>query len=172
VRGAGRAAPTAGLGVAAALGAVVVAAASAGVPPGPPIELPPAQAASASVAPSAAGARPATLTLTLRYPMTCGQPGAGPVFVTLPTAMRLPGAFPSAAVRIRGRTAPSVAVHGHLVTIGLPRPPAVICQSITTGTLVVRFMPSAQLGNPTRPGTYEVGARLGGRAFTARLAVS
>ena len=174
MRGAGRAAPAAALVLAAMSGLTALGAAAVGNPPRPigPIDLAPPQSASAVASPSGAGSRPTALTLTLRYPMTCGQPGPGPVLVSLPAAMELPRTLSTSAVHIRGHAAPSVAVHGHLVAVGLPRPPAVICQSITTGTLTIQFMPAAQLRNPARPGTYAVLARVAGRAFSARLAVT
>ena len=58
-------------------------------------------------------ARPATraaLTVTLHYPMTCGQPGRGPVVVTLPTAVKRPLARTD--VLVAGKAPPSLGFFG------------------------------------------------------------
>ena len=96
----------------------------------------------------------------------------GPVVVVLPAAMLVPATIPRTAVLVRGRPAPSVHVSGHVITIGLPRPPLVICQSIGLGTLTVAFTRAAQIGNPMAPGAYAVRARVGGRTFTAALTIA
>jgi hypothetical protein len=142
----------------------------------PPIKAPPQPppkqgSATAVVSPATSGERPAALTLDLRYEMTCGQPGMGPVVVVLPATMLVPAAIARTAVLVRGRPAPSVYVKGHVITIGLPRPPLVICQSIGLGRLTVAFTRAAQLGNPIAPGVYTVRARVGGRTFTAALTI-
>jgi hypothetical protein len=127
--------------------------------------------ATAVASPATSGERPVALTLKLRYEMTCGQPGVGPVVVVLPATMMAPATIARKAVLVRGRAAPSVNVKGHVITIGLPRPPLVICQSIGLGTLTVTFTRAARLGNPMAPGVYTVHARVGGRTFTAALTV-
>jgi hypothetical protein len=145
---------------AAVLGAAVApAAAQEGPPP------------TATVSPVRAGARPATLTLKLHYEMVCGNPGRGPLVVTLPHAMRVPARIPRAAVLLQGKLPPRVSVAGHVVTVGVPPPPAVTCLSITMGTLTTTFTRAALLGNPVRTGAYAVRARIGAHAFTARLAI-
>jgi hypothetical protein len=137
-------------------------------PPQPPLK---AGSATAVASPSTSGERPAALTLKLRYEMTCGQPGVGPVVVVLPATMLAPATIARAAVLVRGRPAPSLTVKGHVITIGLPRPPLVICQSIGLGTLTVAFTRAARLGNPMAPGAYTVRARVAGRTFTAALTI-
>ena len=107
------------------------------------------------------------LTVTLHYPMTCGQPGRGPVVVTLPTAVTrlLATHRPSSSP---GKTPPSLGFFGRTVTIGLPKPPDIICQSIAQGTLRVRFTAAAGLTNPARAGSYTVTARIGNRTFATQ----
>jgi hypothetical protein len=62
-------------------------------------------------------------------------------------------------------------VDGHVITIGLPKPPQVTCTSIGPGTLTVTFTAAAGLGNPAAAGAYAVQARMAGRTFAARLAI-
>jgi hypothetical protein len=125
------------------------------------------QHSSAVASPATAGSR-AALTLKLSYPMTCGQPGRGPVVVTLPTAPRKPT---RTTVLVAGKAPPSVGLFGRTVTIGLPKPPEVICQSITEGTLRIRFATAAGFRNPARAGRYPITARIGNRTFTPLLAI-
>src|SRR6478672_3506275 len=120
------------------------------------------QWATAVADPARPGAR-AALTVTLHYPMTCGQPGRGPVVVTLPTDIRRP--FQRSAILVAGKPPPSFGFFGRTVTIGLPKPPEIICQSIAQGTLRIRFTAAAGLANPSRAGSYLVTARIGNRAF-------
>jgi hypothetical protein len=122
-----------------------------------------ADRANATVSPGLTGHR-ATLTLELHYAMTCRQPGAGPVFVHLPTKMGVPRTL---AVRVGAKGAPA-AVSGHDVTVRLPKPPAITCMSIGMGTLTLYLV---GVRNPTTAGTYFVRARVNGHTFTAQLAV-
>ncbi len=101
--------------------------------------------------------------------MTCGQPGRGPVVVTLPTAVTRP--LQRTDVLVAGKAPPSLGFFGHTVTIGLPKPPQIICQSIAQGTLRIRFTAAAGLANPARAGSYKVTARIGNRTFATRLAI-
>lgn len=103
-----------------------------------------------------------TLSLRLHYPMVCGRPGRGPLVVTLPAALRV-ATHPR--VRVRDAARPDV-LHGHVVTIQLPKPPQVTCMSITEGTLSVTI---STVRAPA--GAYVVRARIDTRAFTARLRV-
>jgi hypothetical protein len=144
----------------AALALLLVPAAEAAPPFG-------SQWATAAADPATAGSRTA-LTVTLHYPMTCGQPGRGPVVVTLPTA---PRSLQRTDVLVAGKAPPSLGFLGRRVTIGLPKPPEVICQSIAQGTLRIRFTAAAGITNPARAGSYPVTARIGNRTFRPRLAI-
>jgi hypothetical protein len=144
-----------------ALGLAATATAAAAPPFG-------TQWAGAAAVPATAGAR-AALTVTLHYPMTCGQPGRGPVVVTLPADITHP--FRSSDVLVGGTSPPYLGFFGRTVTIGLPKPPDIICQSIAQGTLRIRFTTAAGLRNPARAGSYRVTARIGNRTFHPRLAI-
>ena len=103
-----------------------------------------------------------TLALKLRYEMTCGQPGPGPLVV------RLPSSFTISSLRVRVDGVPRPAQHaGTRVTISLPKPPEVTCMSITEGTLRVSV---AQVHAPR--GTYAISASLPRFGFAARLRVT
>jgi hypothetical protein len=103
-----------------------------------------------------------TLSLRLHYPMVCGQPGRGPLVVSLPSAFRV-AAQPR--VRVRGTVRPA-SLSGNAVTIRLPKPPQVTCMSITEGTLQVTI---SSVRAPR--GTYVVRARLDTRAFAAPIRI-
>jgi hypothetical protein len=96
------------------------------------------------------------LTLTLHYWMTCGQPGAGPVAITLPSGIRI------AALRalLNAKPAP-VLRSGRTVDVTLPKPPpGVTCMSIGEGTLRVT------IGGLHAPrGTYTATARVNRHSF-------
>ena len=102
-----------------------------------------------------------TLSLRLRYPMICGQPGPGPLVVRLPTAFRLT----QPRVRVDGSARPFSVAVGTL-TIRLPKPPEVTCMSIAEGALPVLI---SGVRAPT--GSYVLRASLSTHAFTARLRV-
>ncbi len=74
-------------------------------------------------------------------------------------------------ILVAGKTPPSLGSFGRTVTIGLPKPPEVICQSIAQGTLRIRFTAAAGLANPARAGSYRLTARIGNRTFHPRLAI-
>ena len=151
----------------ASLAGVIVPAASA-VPP--PIDST-GDSATIVASPAVRGARPAALSLGLHYEMLCAQPGRGPVIVALPSALRIPAAFPTSAVLVNGKAAPAVRVTGHVVTVSLQPIDKFVCQSFVPGTLRIGFTRLARLGNPRHAGTYAVRARVGSHSFVARLVI-
>lgn len=108
-----------------------------------------------------ASAAHAALSLRLHYPMTCGQPGAGPLVVHLPAAFRVS----DVRATVRGAARPA-ALAGSTVTIELPKPPQITCMSIAEGTLPVTIARVRAAA-----GTYVVRARIRNRTFTVRLRI-
>ena len=101
------------------------------------------------------------LALTLRYEMTCGEPGPGPLAVRLPQRFRLV----SSHAYVDGTERLQIA-SGSTLTIDLPKPPGITCMSITEGTLKLRLT-----GVRAPAGTWTVRARIRTHAFAARLRI-
>ncbi len=57
------------------------------------------------------------------------------------------------------------------MTISLPPPRGMMCDSITMGLAKVVFLPAAGVGNPRAPGTYTVRVVHGSEAFAAPLKI-
>lgn len=102
-----------------------------------------------------------TLTLTLRYLMTCGQPGPGPLAVTLPSGVRIG----TLHATLNGKPAP-VSHMGRTVDVTLPKPPQVTCMSITLGTLRVGLE-----GLHAGSGTYAITAQVNRHSFSTSFRV-
>lgn len=83
----------------------------------------------------------------------------------------MPAKIKPAAVLVNGKAAPSLAVRGHVVTVGLPLNSNVICRSFVPGILFISFMQSARLGNPARAGIYAIHVTVGSHALVARLVI-
>jgi hypothetical protein len=110
------------------------------------------------------------LRLTLRYEMQCGYPGAGPLAVKFPAALKLPSRFAAGSVRLGGKAiAPKV--NGREVTVTIPPPTGTLCGTIGPGRTVLAFTVAAKLVNPARPGSYSFRATHGTHAFAAKLAI-
>ena len=106
-----------------------------------------------------ASATATSVSLRLHYPMTCNQPGRGPLVVRLPATAHVG----SLRVLVRG-VAMAASTSGSTVTVGLPKPPQVTCMSITEGALPVTLH-----GVRAPTGTSVVTATIGRHRFTARL---
>ena len=103
-----------------------------------------------------------TLSLTLHYLMTCGQPGPGPLAIALPAGFRAV----TLRAQVAGKPAP-VSQAGRTVDVTLANPPHVTCMSIGEGTLRVslRTVYAAR-------GSYVVKARVRRHTFAATVHVS
>ena len=106
-----------------------------------------------------ASATASSVSLRLHYPMTCNQPGRGPLVVRLPASARVG----SLRVLVRG-VAMAASASGSTVTVDLPKPPAVTCMSITEGVLPVTLR-----GVRVPAGASVVTASIGRHHFSARL---
>lgn len=102
-----------------------------------------------------------TLTVSLRYWMTCGQPGAGPAEITLPDGIRI-GILHATQ---NGRPA-AISRNGRALNVALPKPPQVTCMSITMGTLRIGVT-----GLHAGSGTYAVTAQVNRHSFRTSFRV-
>jgi hypothetical protein len=123
-----------------------------------------------TASPRATGAHAVRLTLILRYEMQCSYPGAGPLVVTFPSAVKLPQRFAAGAVNLAKKP---VAAHvsGRRVTVTVPRHKGVLCDLIGPGSLTLTFTRAAKLANPARAGAYSFRATHAGQAFAAKLRI-
>ena len=134
----------------------------------------PAPSIAVTLSTAHAGARPVAVTLRLRYEMQCGWPGPGSLVVRFPPGMRLPAGLPAGAVLVNGKgaTAAGPSCASHEITVGLPKRPQIMCDSIGPGTLTVAFTHAARLGNPKAAGSYVLRATHGADRFAGRLAIT
>jgi hypothetical protein len=132
----------------------------------------PAQTLAVTVSTHHAGARPVTVELVLRYEMQCGWPGPGTLTIRFPSAVVLPKSLSESAVLVDARPATSVQMKGHVVTLGLPKRPRIMCDVIGPGTLKVVFTRAANLGNPKATGRYEVTATHPTVSVAGRLVIT
>lgn len=155
-----------GIATAPVLLALLVAAPTAGAGPKAPS---PAQSMTVTGSPRAAKARPVRLALTLRYKMQCGYPGAGPLIVTFPSALKLPQRLAADAAELAVK--PIVAmVKGRRVTVAIPPHKGVLCGVVGPGSVTVTFTRAAKLANPARAGSYNFSVTHDKRAFTVKRA--
>jgi hypothetical protein len=149
--------------VAAGLAALVAAAASAARSPAHP--------ASITLSSSKAGAKNVGLTLRMPTVLQCGRPRGGPVALTLPAAVHVPRTIALAAVTVNGKAPSIVSVKGHVVTVGLPVPHGMICDSLVDGVLQLQIAPKASLRNPTKAGKYSVTVQQGHESYVVAVTV-
>lgn len=123
-----------------------------------------------TASPHVARAHSVRLTVTLRYEMQCGYPGAGPLVVTFPGSLKLPQRFAAGAVKLSGKSIAGT-VKGRRVTVTVPRHKGSLCDVMGPGTVTLTFTRAAELANPARAGSFSFGATHDGRAFTAKLVV-
>jgi hypothetical protein len=140
---------------------VVVVALLAGPAAALPLPLPP-QSAGVSESTSTAGARHVALTFVLRYQMQCGDPGTGPIAITLPAAMTAPAKIARTAVLVDGKAPASVRRRGAKIVVGLVgRKGLITCDVIAVGTLKLVLTRAAGIANPKAKGIYAVGVLIG-----------
>ena len=153
--------------IATVLAALAAAAAAAGALAVPS----PAHPVSITLSSSKAGAGNVGLTLRMPTVLQCGRPRGGPVVLTLPRAAHVPRAIGLAAVTVNGKPPSTVAVKGRAVTVGLPVPHGIMCDSLVDGVLVIAIAPSAALRNPARAGTYRATVQQGHESWSVPVTV-
>jgi hypothetical protein len=121
--------------------------------------------------PRAARAHDVRLTLTFRYEMQCGYPGAGSLIVTFPPALKLPKRLAPGAVRLRKKPI-AARVDGRTITMLVPPHERPLCNVIGPGSLALVFTRAAELANPGRAGSYRFTATHATRRFSAKLAIT
>jgi len=131
----------------------------------------PTNSSTATLSNGAASAQAVTMTISLHTDLQCGRLTGGPLVVTLPRAIRVPSAIDAASVLIGTRASRSVAVAGRVVTIAMPLPRGVMCDSIKPGVVKITFTRAAGLGSPKSPGTYTVKLRHGSETFAVALKI-
>jgi hypothetical protein len=163
----------------ATLSALVVAAAVAAMPPPSPKLAQPAgdptaaaPAATVSLSSKKAGARPVRLTVQIAAPLRCGMPFGSPVVVSLPQTSLVPRTIAGSAVLVNGKQSAKVTVSASSLTVAVPLPQGVTCDSITDGKESLTFTQAAKLGNAPKPGTYKIHVRRGSETFAASVTLS
>jgi hypothetical protein len=128
----------------------------------------------AAVSPSSvhAGARRVALVVSLHTELQCGKLRGGSLALTFPAAVRLPRAIAATAIAVQGRRPSSVRLAGRTLSIAMPRPAGMTCMVIGPGTAKIVVFRTAQLGNPARAGTYELGVRYGTESLDATLKIA
>ncbi len=123
-----------------------------------------------TASPRAANVHAVRLTATFRYEMQCSYPGAGPVVVTFPSALKLPKRFAAGSVKLAGKPV-AVKVKGRRVTVTIAPPKGVLCGTLGPGSLTLVFTRKAKLQNPRRAGSYRFTAKHATHSFAAKLAI-
>ena len=128
--------------------------------------------ATATLSSSKAGAKHVTMTVALRTELQCGRlMGSRTLALTLPAKAHVAATIPATALTVGGKAAATVAVAGRVVTVTLPLPHGMMCDSITMGVVKVVFAPAAAFANPKAPGSYTVRVAHGAETFAAALKI-
>lgn len=129
------------------------------------------QSMTVTASPRSAGAHGIRLAVTLRYRMQCNYPGAGPLVVTFPRALKLPKKLAAGAVRIAAKPI-AATVDGRQVTVTIKPHVGVLCGMVGPGLLKLVFTPKAKLVAPSRAGAYRFTATHAPHTFAAKLHIS
>ena len=128
--------------------------------------------ATATLSSGKAGARHVTMTVALRTELQCGRlMGSRKLALTLPAKAHVAASIPATALTVSGKAVAAVAVAGRVVTVTLPTPHGMMCDSITMGVVRIVFAPAAAFANPKAPGTYTVRVAHGTETFAAPLKI-
>ncbi len=111
-----------------------------------------------------------SIDLRATFELQCGWVGPR-IDVIFPKAQRLPVRVAPEAVLVDGRRPAAVTRSGQTVSLTIPRPTGVMCDSIGPGTVRIRFTSAARIGNPRHAGRYTVHAEHGASVATATFAV-
>ena len=118
-----------------------------------------------------AGVRPVALVISVHSELQCGKLRPGTLAVAFPAATRLPKAIPASAVTVGGEHPSSVKLAGRTLSITIPPPAGVMCDSIAPGTAKILVSRVAQVGNPAAAGSYKLGVRYRTEALAATFTI-
>ena len=142
--------------------AALAASASAAMPVG---------SATAAAAPQTAGAKPASLKISLSLYLRCAEPGPAAIAISLPRTWRVPKTVAPTATWINSDHPRAVTVSNHTLTLQ-PAAHRGTCTVLVPGAIKVTFTRAAKLGNPFQAGRYTVRASLGTQDFSARVTIT
>ncbi|HEX4520926.1 MAG TPA: hypothetical protein VH063_15200 [Gaiellaceae bacterium] len=132
----------------------------------------PSQSASVAASTYKPGARSA-LTFQMNYLMQCGNPGAGPLVLKLPTAIAIPASLGPSSVLVNGSPAASLKKHGSTLTVGIPQKTAgITCDVVALGKLTVVIPRAAGLHNPKANGIYSFRVTIGPLDVVPKIRIS
>jgi hypothetical protein len=118
-----------------------------------------------------AGVRPVALVISLRTELQCGKLRPGTLAVAFPAAARLPKTIPASAVTVGGEHPGSVKLAARTLSITIPPPAGVMCDSIAPGTAKILVSRAARVGNPAAAGSYKLGVHYRTAALTAKFTI-
>jgi hypothetical protein len=127
--------------------------------------------AAAAATPRAAGAKPASLKVSLTLELQCAEPGPAAIVITLPRAWRVPKSVARTAVWIDDGHPKGINVSNHTLTLQ-PTAHRGTCMVLAPGTITVKFTRAAKFGNPHKPGSYMIRASIGSQDFGARVTIT
>jgi hypothetical protein len=128
--------------------------------------------ATATLSSGKAGAKHVTMTVAFRSELQCGRlMGSRTLALTLPAKAHVAAMIPASAVTVGAKAAGTVVVAGRVVTVTMPAPHGMMCDSITMGVVKVVFAPAAAFANPGTPGAYTVRVAHGSEIFAAPLKI-
>ena len=104
--------------------------------------------------------------------LQCGRLVGGTLAVRLPAQERVPATVAATAVQVGGKPAGGVTVKGHTLTVAIPHPRGMMCDSIGPGKLTLVLTRTANLGNPMSAGKYPLVVARGNQQFKTMLAIT
>jgi hypothetical protein len=110
--------------------------------------------------------------VSLHTELQCGQLRGGALALTFPAAVRLPPAVAASAIAVDGVQPRSVKLAQRTLTITMPLPKGVLCNSIVPGTSKILVSRGALVGNPTAAGTYALGVHYRTGTLKAKLKIT
>ncbi len=118
-----------------------------------------------------AGARAVVLKLKFTAELQCGRPIGPPIVVALPATEHVPRRISRSSILVNGAAPAAVSLLRHSVVMKISHP-QVICDVIGPGPVTILFTRAAKLGNPVKPGMYEVTVHRGTQTVRGTFSVT